>query len=175
MVWGVEDKSHSIVGTKFSPLKDKKGNEELESWLLRQLTPKVEFRFFETQLDGKRVVLLEINRAPQQPVQFEGREFIRVGSYKKKLKDYPEKARELWRIFDQTPFEDGIAAERVSDEQVVKLLDYSSYFDLLNLPAPEGRKSILESLSRDGLIKRSDAGRLENHQPWRCPLCEAVG
>jgi hypothetical protein len=29
-----------------------------------------------------------------------GLEFNRVGSYKKKLKDFPEKERALWRIFD---------------------------------------------------------------------------
>ena len=45
-------------------------------------------------------------------------------SYRKKLKDFPEKERALWRIFDQTPFEDGVAAERMSSELVLKLLDY---------------------------------------------------
>lgn len=51
-------------------------------------------------------------------------EFIRIGSCKKKLKEYPEKERELWRIFDQVPFERSIAAEHVSDEDILKLLDY---------------------------------------------------
>jgi predicted HTH transcriptional regulator len=31
LVWGVEDSSHTIVGTQFSPSTAKKGNEDLES------------------------------------------------------------------------------------------------------------------------------------------------
>ena len=56
-------------------------------------------------METGRVVLLEIGRAFRHPVQFAGVEFIRVGSYKKKLKDFPEKERALWRIFDAVPFE----------------------------------------------------------------------
>ena len=67
---------------------------------------------------------------------FRGQEFIRVGSYKKKLKDFPEKERALWRIFDQTSFEDGIAVERVQDDAVLQLLDYPVYFKLLDQPLP---------------------------------------
>jgi ATP-dependent DNA helicase RecG len=32
-VWGIEDGSHNIIGTSFQPRKQKKGNQELESWL----------------------------------------------------------------------------------------------------------------------------------------------
>ena len=63
--------------------------------------------------NGKRIVLMEIDRASQHPVSFDGVEFIRVGSTRIKLKDYPEKERALWRVFDRLSFEDGIAAERV--------------------------------------------------------------
>jgi predicted HTH transcriptional regulator len=105
LVWGVEDVSHDVIGTSFSPGRSKKGNEELENWLLRLLNPKIHFCFVEFNVDGKQVSMLEIPRAAHQPVQFQGIEYIRVGSYRQKLKDYPEKERELWRIFDVTPFE----------------------------------------------------------------------
>jgi predicted HTH transcriptional regulator len=91
-------------------------------------------------------------------VRFSGQEFIRVGTYKKKLKDFPEKERALWRIFDQTPFEDGIAAERVTDDDVLRLLDYPAYFELLERPLPANRDGILEALADDRLIRRGDAG-----------------
>ena len=107
LVWGVDDKTHQVVGTRFSLTTAKVGNEELENWLLRLLAPKIHFRFFEVTVDGLPVVLLEIGRAFRHPVQFEGSEFIRVGSYKKRLKDHPEQERALGRIFDQTPFEQG--------------------------------------------------------------------
>jgi ATP-dependent DNA helicase RecG len=146
------------VGTRFDPHAARVGNEELESWLLRLLEPKIDFRFFRVEIDGHSVVLLEIGRAVRHPVRFSGQEFIRVGTYKKKLKDYPEKERALWRIFDQTPFEDGIAIERVSGDDVLSLLDYPTYFDLLERPLPANREGILEALLDDRIIRRSNAG-----------------
>ncbi|MDC4222969.1 MAG: hypothetical protein MPW15_01645 [Candidatus Manganitrophus sp.] len=104
------------------------------------------------------MVLLEIARAFRHPVRFQGQEFIRIGTYKKKLKDFPEKERALWRIFDQTPFEDGVAAERVRADDVLRLLDYPAYFDLLERPLPENRDGILAALADDGLISRCEAG-----------------
>lgn len=133
------------------------GNEALENWLLRLLEPRLNFRFFQVPMDGHSVVVLEIERAFRQPVRFRGREYIRVGSYKKKLKDFPERERALWRFFDQTPFEDRIAAERVADDEVLRLLDYPTYFDLLKRPLPENRYGILNALCDDALIRRSDA------------------
>ncbi|MGZ8176192.1 MAG: transcriptional regulator, partial [Methylobacter sp.] len=88
----------------------------------------------------------------------QGIEFIRVGSYKNKLKEYPEKERTLWRIFDETPFEEMIALERVADEEVLKLLDYPAYFDLLGLALPENRHSIISRLKAQDLIVPCDAG-----------------
>lgn len=158
LVWGVEDGTHRVVGTQFSPRSAKVGNEELENWLLQLLAPKIHFHFFEVAVDGQPVVLLEIERAFRHPVQFQGQEFIRVGSYKKKLKDFPEKERALWRIFDQTPFEEGVAAERVSSDEVLKLLDYPAYFDLTDRPLPEAREGILQALENDELIQVADAG-----------------
>jgi predicted HTH transcriptional regulator len=122
------------------------------------LAPKIHFRFFEVKVDEQPLVLLEIERAFRHPVQFQGLELIRVGSYKKKLKDFPEKERALWRIFDRTPFEEGIAAERLRDEDVLSLLDYPGYFDLLKRPLPESREGILTALTEDGLIRRCEAG-----------------
>lgn len=158
LVWGVHNDDHAIVGTHFDPHAARVGNEELESWLLRLLEPKIDFRFFSVEIEGHRVVLLEIGRAVRHPVRFSGQEFIRVGSYKKKLKDYPEKERALWRIFDQTPFEDGIATERASGDDVLRLLDYPTYFDLLERPLPANREGILEALRDDRIIRSSNAG-----------------
>lgn len=159
MLWGVEDEEHAIVGTEFCPSRSKVGNEELENWLLRLLNPKINFRFYELTVDGLAVVLLEIGAAFRHPVQFKNQEFIRVGTYKKKLKDHPEKERELWRVFDHTPFESQVAVENVSAEDVLRLLDYPAYFDLLDLPLPETRDGILAALEDDEMIASNTAGR----------------
>ncbi|KAF0099884.1 MAG: transcriptional regulator [bacterium] len=158
LVWGVEDATHALVGTTFVPSAARVGGEELENWLLRALSPKIHFRFYPVEVEGHALVLLEIGRAFRHPVQFQNQEFIRVGSYKKRLKDFPEKERELWRIFDRTPFEDGVAAERASDEEVLRLIDYPAYFDLLERPLPEGRQGILKALEDDVLIRTAEAG-----------------
>ena len=158
ILWGIENGTHVVVGTDFSPALSKKGNEPLETWLLRLMNPRIDFRFREVVIDGKRVVIMEIDRASQHPVAFEGVEFIRVGSSKRKLKDYKEKERALWRVFDRVSFEDGIAAERVRDEDILLGLDYPAYFDLLEMPLPDGRDAILHALQSDRLISPSAAG-----------------
>ncbi len=157
IVWGIRDQDHAVVGTTFTPRRERRGNEELESWLLRLLEPRIDFRFFNATIDAKPVVLLEIARPTGQPVSFSGVKYIRVGSYTKNLKSFSEKERALWRIFDQTPFEYGIAAERRRDEDVLKLLDYPAYFDLLEAPLPENRDAILSVLANDNIIRRSEA------------------
>ena len=159
MLWGIEDATHEIVGTTFSPSKEKKGAEALENWLLRLLEPKIEFKFYEIEIEEKRVVLLEIAPAYRHPVRFDGIEYIRFSSYKKKLKDLPEKERDLWRVFDNIPFEKQIAVDNLEESEVLKYLEYTAYFDLLNLPLPENRTAILKALEDDELIKKLDNGK----------------
>ena len=64
----------------------------------------------------------------------------------------------LISLFDQTHFERMVAFEQATDDDVLRLLDYSAYFDLLKRPLPENRQGILEALADDDLIRRSRAG-----------------
>jgi len=158
LLWGVDDKTHEVIGTTFKPSAAKVGQESLENWLLRLLNPKIKFHFVEVSIHDQPVVLLEIGAAFRHPVRFKDQEYIRIGSHKKKLKEFPEKERELWRIFDQIPFERGIAAEHVSADEVLRLLDYPTFFDLLQWPLPEGRETIFEALKGDNIIHPCQAG-----------------
>ena len=157
LIWGIEDKTHAILGTNFSPFALKKGNEPLETWLLRLLNPKLHFSFYEVSIDGKKVVVLEIARATHQPISFSGTEYIRIGQVKKPLKETPDRERELWRIFDRTQFEELVAVERINSDEVLRLLDYSIYFDLLETTLPDNRDGILAALADDDLIRRNPA------------------
>src|ERR1035437_3790618 len=46
MVWGVKDGTHETTGTIFKPSTAKKGNENLENWLVRLLNPRLHFHFY---------------------------------------------------------------------------------------------------------------------------------
>jgi ATP-dependent DNA helicase RecG len=159
VIWGVADATHEVIGTTFRPTQTKKGNEELENWLVRLLSPRIHFQFVEFEAEGKPLAMIEIPRAAHQPVQFQGMKYIRVGSCKHRLKDFPEKERKLWHIFDVTPFELQVALERVTGADVLTLLDYPTYFKLLNVPLPETRDAILARLADDHMIEAGQSGR----------------
>lgn len=152
IVWGIEDVGHAIVGTNFKPRETKIGNEELENWILHNLEPKVDIKIYEGNIDGNHVVLFEVQAASNRPIRFKDAEFIRVGTYTKKLRDYPEKERKLWRIFDRVNFEDGIAKKDVSSDDVLALIDYPNYFGMLKDPLPDNRAAILQRLISDKII-----------------------
>lgn len=159
MLWGIEDKTHKIVGTDFNPSAAKKGGEALENWLLRLLEPKIDFMFYTLQVEGEQVVLLEIAPAYRHPVMFSGTEYIRFGSHKKKLKELAEKERELWRVFDKVPFEKQIAVDNIEAGEVLDYLEYTKYFERLKLPLPDNRNAILEALIADQMVNRLDNGK----------------
>ncbi len=156
IIWGVDDSTHEILGTTFTPSSAKKGGEALENWLLRLLEPKIDFKFYEVEIDEKSIVLLEIAPAYRHPVTFSGTEYIRLGSHKKKLKELAEKERELWRIFDKVPFEKQIAVDNIDASEVLGYLEYTKYFELLNIPLPENRNAILEALIADNMVNKLD-------------------
>ncbi len=159
MVWGLDDATHEVIGTTFDWRTARQGGEPLENWLLHLLSPKIDFRFYALDINGLPVVLLEISAASRHIVQFKHVEYIRVGSIKKKLKEFPEKERELWRLFDRVPFEQEVAADHLSEDDVLRLLDYPSYFELLKLPLPANRSGIFDALTVEGLIFKEPSGQ----------------
>ncbi len=161
IVWGIEDGTRRVVGTAFRPETAKTGNEDLEAWLLRNLNPRVDVRFAEGSLDGERIVVLEVPAATHQPVRFLGNEYLRVGSYKKKLKDYPEKERRLWGLLQTERFEEGLALFAVPAAELPMLLDVPAFFETLKLATPSSPEAIPERLVEERLIVRRDDGRFD--------------
>jgi predicted HTH transcriptional regulator len=163
LIYGIEDETHNVIGTNFKPSKTKKGNEELESWLMHNLNPRIDFKIYEFLSDDKPIVLFEIDKAINSPVKFKDTAFIRVGTYKKKLSDYPEKERKIWMKTRQEVFEHDIAMNNVNEYEVFKLLDYPSYFTLMGIPLPDNRKTILEKFEEEKLIqKQGDEYQITN-------------
>lgn len=158
LVWGVHDKTHEIIGTEFNYKKTKIGNEELENWLSIHLKPRLDFRFYDVEIGDNNLVIMFVPAATNSPVAFKSEEYIRVGSYKKKLKEYPDKEKNLWRSFDIRPFETMIAKENVDAQQVTELIDCAGFYTLMNLPLPSNRDSMMHDMLDYEFIKNMDNG-----------------
>lgn len=158
ILWGIDDTTHEIMGTSFRPKQAKKGNEELENWLSTQLTPRVDFKILEVETSNGLVSIIEIPRATFRPTAFRGTEYIRNGTYKKLLKDFPEKERRLWLSFERKPYELRIATENVGASAVTDLLDCAAYYTLMKLPLPENRSSIIHDMADRDFIHEQDNG-----------------
>lgn len=161
LVWGVRDSDHKVVGTTFRPLSEKVKGQEMENWLATQLHPSVNFRIHEGVVGGVPVAVFEVPAAAHTPVRFRDFEYIRVGSYKKKLRDHPEKARELWAILSAGSFESEIAHAGAAPADVVALLDHGSFFRLLGQQAPPSADAVVRRLVEEDLLVSSPNGRFD--------------
>ncbi|MCE5229214.1 putative DNA binding domain-containing protein [bacterium] len=161
LVWGIGDKKHDIVGTSFRPRSTKVGNEEIENWLSHSLFPRLDFRFHEFHYDGKPIVLLEIPAASHTPISFKTERFIRIGSCKTRLREHPEKERTLWACFQRQPFERLSALHHLDPDEILRMIDYPSVFELLGQTLPPAREGILERLAQEKLIKPTGTGRYD--------------
>lgn len=152
LVFGIKDESHELVGTTFNPNKEKRGNEELENWIIRLLEPQVDFKFYCFSYKNANLVLIQIDATLARPVRFNGEAFIRIGTYKKKLKDHPEKEQKIWQKIRNTTFEKEFAKRNISADLVLKLINYPAVFHLLEMPLPPDKFSILKKLEEEKLV-----------------------
>ena len=155
LVYGVEDTTHKLVGTDFRPLIEKKGNQELENWLVTQVKPRIDVNIYDSDFNGLHFAVFKIQATRNTPVSFKGEYFIRVGSYKKRLDDHPEREREIWRIENNLVFENGVAFDNATEEDILQSIDYPSFFELLKLPLPDNRKGIIERLLQEKVIAKT--------------------
>lgn len=154
LVFGIENETHNLIGTSFQPTEEKVGGQELENWLATQLEPKIDFKIFEFKISGQPIALFRIDPAINTPVKFKGVPFIRVGSYKKKLKNHPEKERKIWKKIKHIVFEKEIAIKNIASDDVLKLINYPDVFKLLRIPLPTNKNGILEKLVEEKLIQK---------------------
>ncbi|WP_328398763.1 ATP-binding protein [Nocardia sp. NBC_00416] len=158
LVWGIEDKTHTVIGTSFDLESATKGNQSLHLWLIGGLSPDPGVKYMSGEVDGKKVAVLEIPPACQYPVQFLGTAYIRIGSHKKKLNDHPAQAKQLYQALEATPFEGRLAAEGLTDEQVLALFDHDVYFRLQLKDVPARRDQIMYALEVDKLVVQDGTG-----------------
>lgn len=97
LVFGIEDGTHAVVGTRFDPAAvAAKGNQLLPLWLSQHLQPNIGYEIHPFEYHGQRVVMFEIHPAYDRPVKFDGAAYIRDGTSKTELSKYPEKERQIW-------------------------------------------------------------------------------
>ncbi len=155
LVFGVEDKTHVILGTTFKPKTKKKGNEEIEHWLAQRLDPRIDFEIFEFNYDeNRRIAVFVIPSAHNKPVDFMRNPYIRIGSITRKLSEFPEKEAKIWRKKSK-PFEEEIAKNGLEIADVVRLLSTETYFDLLKLPYPSNQEGVIEKFIEEGLVVKN--------------------
>ncbi len=158
MIWGVDDITHEIVGTKVRLQLEKKGEQELENWLRYLLSKNADFEFLETDIDGKHVEIIRIHKALNEPVAFQKIDYIRSGSYTKKLHEFPVFRAQLWDKLRHSQFEDICVKTNQRFEEIIRLLQVNTYFTLLKIPQPAEKASVLHYLIEDGVIQNQDNG-----------------
>ena len=159
VLWGVDDATQTVVGTTFDPQTKKMGNQVFEFWLAKKLQPSITCSFRVVNHPNGRVVLLEIPAATTAPVSFDDNAYIRIGSATPKLNDFPDYFQKLITNLRPYTWEKGIAKSFVEADDILKLLDYPSYFRLTKQNLPDNRKGIFERLSADLLIVKDVGGR----------------
>ena len=98
LVFGIEDETQKIIGTTFKAKIHKKGNEDLEHWLLTRLNPKIDFEIFEFNYDENRKICVFIIPATvNQPVEFLHKSYVRINSITRKLSEFPQKQAKIWK------------------------------------------------------------------------------
>jgi ATP-dependent DNA helicase RecG len=95
LVLGIEDKTKKIVGTKFNiktaKVKSENNKESLELHLNRYISPKINYEFYELEIDNKKVVILEIASADGEPTFYKGKGYCRINESKTSLGNLPQK------------------------------------------------------------------------------------
>ena len=164
MLWGIDDTTHEIVGTDYNLQTLKKGNQELENWLRSLLSRNADFEFHTVTMNDKNVGVLIIYRAVNQTVMFEKTDYIRVGSYTKKLNEYPALQAQLWDRIRNTKFEERYAKQDMELADTLRLLDFVAYFDIRNIQQTSAawlitcwKKALLSSRTTDSMLLPTSA------------------
>lgn len=153
LIWGVKDVTKEIVGTNFNPELAKasdKNNMPLITYLETFVDPKIILNWNKFNINDKAVILLTIDvTGVNRPIKFKGKAFIRSGSSKKSLAEFPEKERIIWQSFESSKFELEFAVTDLTLKQVQSILNIDFYKKRLEI---DDDSSAIASLIRDNII-----------------------
>lgn len=169
-VWGVNIDTHEIEGTDFNQYCDYK-KEPYQNYLARKLSPSLNFTFDEDIISGKRVVMLTVPAAEEIPTAFSGERYIRIGSSKVHLKDYPKREVELFKILSNKVETIETLPSKYQDLTFAKLFGYygskgivlnrKTFVKNLGLKNDKGEYNLMAQLLSD-----------DSHMPLRVSIFE---
>lgn len=150
LILGVTDKKpRKVVGSKAI------GN-TIE--MAEKLFQSIGFRVDITVVDhpsGRAIVFIVPSRPKGSAYQLEGAYLMRSGEQL-----VPMSEDRLRQIFSegQPDWTNNVALNNLSSQDVVRLLDTQTYFELLNLPYPTKQVGVIERLVSEGLIDETSTG-----------------
>ena len=163
LVFGIEDKTHEVKGTRFNPAKKKgKGNQALQIWLATGLQPNVGFDVHRFPYCDKYVVVFEVNAAIDRPVAFYGTAYIRIGSSKTELFKHPEKEREIWSRRNRHDWSAQICERASIDDLDTKALQKARTEYKTKLPDKAEEVDSWNDIQFMNKVKLSIQGRITN-------------
>ena len=159
MLWGVENDTRKIVAAKLRDdfRKIKKGGQELENWLRQMLSRNADIEWATARLPDGEVGVLKIDAARSLPVTFQKNGYVRIGSYTKKLNEYPAVEAKLWDKLRIGCFEKFPAMEHLALSDALSRIDYVPYFDQRALPIPSDLVGVAHFMVEEGILKREDS------------------
>lgn len=156
MVFGIDDATHSIDGTDFNCKSHMVGNEDLESWLINRLNPRIDYRCYNFLYEGKNVSLYKIPATDSTPVKFLNVDYIRVNSITRKLLDFPEKEKQIWKNEDKNSILTQVVKSNLGLSDIVKYLSTETYFDLMNIPYPTTTENVVARFVEEKLVEQNE-------------------
>jgi ATP-dependent DNA helicase RecG len=155
-----EGGGHLILGVSDSPPRPVVGTSafnnplEMESKLFQAVGFRVDIE--EVNHPDGRVLVFHVPSRPRGTAyHFEGAYLMRSGGSL-----VPMSEDQLRRVFAEgTPdWLEGYSKQRMSDQDVVEILDTQTFFDLLRMPYPTDRRGIMERLVQERLVDQEVDG-----------------
>lgn len=153
--WGIDENSKSLTNTTFT-IPD-------QQELAKHLSSNTIFDFQEVYIESNRVVVLEVNRAYENTIQYDGIEFI-ISQQKNaiSLENASIESNKLWRAIyteKENDFAAEIAMKNISANEVASYLDWQKFFDMLEKPHPNSLLGVMSILTEFRFVTEEITGK----------------
>lgn len=157
LLFGIENETHEVVGTKVNIARETVGSEPFLLWLSKYLDPNIYVHHQRLNYHGKAVELICVKPPYQKPVRFKGVAYIRVASSLMPLANHADLERTIWAVTSRYSFEMSVIEPNVPWSHIAEHYRFDKMLKMLNKnhDSPDGAANQLESL---GLLRRNLQG-----------------